>query len=140
MQIFAAREDDAHQGWVWLQDPTLPTRGVVKITNPAAGRSVYCETLQIESNFLNQYNQPPRCTITDPKNTLVIGAWYRAALGGIATQANVPLKIQTCDSWWGHYKASASHPQVVVRLATHLGVLGLILGLIGLVLGIVSLR
>ena len=139
MLIFAAREEDAHQGWVWLQDPALRARGVVKITNPATRRSVYCETLQIESNFLNQYNQPPRFSITDPKNTLVIGAWHRAALGGIMTQTDTPLKVEPSNLWWGHYKASVDHPQVVVRLATRLGAIGFILGLIGLCLGIASL-
>ena len=138
MKLFAALLDDAHQGWVWLQDPALPARSVVKITNPANGKSVYCEALQIESNFLAQYNQSPRHTITAPSSSLVIGAWYRAGLGGLRAQSNVQLSIEAANSWWGMFAACIHHPQIVVRLAAWLGGIGLVLGIIGLVLGVIS--
>ncbi len=139
MKLFAAREDDAHQGWVWLQRSSLPARSVIKIRNPMNGNCVYCEALQIDDNFLKNYNQSPRFTITQPSDTIVIGAWYRAMLGGIQSQAELPLEITTCNSWWGQFKYCTGHPQVVVRLATWLGGIGLLLGLIGLVLGIISI-
>lgn len=139
MKIFAAREEDAHQGWVWLHNPSLPARCVVKITNPANGQSIYCEALQIETNFLNQYNQSPRVHITDRSSSLVIGAWFRASLGGLETKSEAPLEIEPCQSWWGQYNASINHPQTIVRLATRLGGIGFILGIIGLVLGVISL-
>jgi thiosulfate reductase cytochrome b subunit len=136
MKLFAAREEDAHQGWVWLQDSALPHRCVVKITNTANGHSVYCEALQIESNFLSQYNQSPRYTITDPKSSLVIGAWFRAGLGGVESQTELSLKVQACWSWWSQFRACTDHPQVVVRLAAWLGGLGFVFGLAGLILGL----
>ncbi|MDD5277837.1 MAG: hypothetical protein PHR16_17405 [Methylovulum sp.] len=139
MKIFAALEKDAHEGWVWLYNPNLPARCVVKITNPANRKSIYCEALQIESNFLKQYNQTPRINITEPSSTIVIGAWFRASLGGLETKSEIPLKIESRQSCWGQYKASTSHPQAVVRLAANLGGIGLILGIAGLVLGIISL-
>ncbi len=139
MKIFSAREEDAHQGWVWLQDPSLPARSVIKIRNAQTGKSVYCEALQIDRNFLKNYNQERRFTIDDPANTIVIGAWYRAGLGGIQSQSEVPLTVSECNSYWGQFKACIGHPQVVVRLAAWLGGIGLVLGILGLILGVISL-
>jgi hypothetical protein len=138
MKLFAAREEDAHQGWVWLQDATLPARSVVKIENLLSGKSVYCEALQIDDNFLKQYNQSPRISITDAAGALVIGAWYRAGLGGIESQTEVNLRVSQCNSLWGQFKACTGHPQIIVRLAAWLGGIGLLLGIIGLVLGVIS--
>lgn len=139
MKIFAAREDDAHQGWVWLQRSSLSARSVIKINNPQNGKYIYCEALQIDENFLQNYNLPPRIKIAHPSNALVIGAWYRAGLGGIQTQDDLPLEIVENNSWWGQFKACADHPQVVVRMSAWLGGIGFALGVIGLVLGIISL-
>lgn len=139
MKLFAARAEDVHQGWVWLQDSTFPARCIVKITNPSNGRSVYCEALQIEENFLAQYNQGRRIFITAPTSSLVIGAWFRAGLGGVQTKSEIPLKIRPCRSWWAQFKACTDHPQVVVRLAAWLGGVGFVLGIIGFLLGLVSL-
>jgi hypothetical protein len=142
MQIFAAREEDAHQGWVWLQNPSLPARCVVKITNPANRKSVYCEACQIEGNFLRKYNQFPRITIDNPASAIVIGGWYRHLLGELRTRTDVGLKVQPCHwgwGWWWKFRACFGHPQIVVRLATWLGVIGVVLGIIGFVFGIASL-
>lgn len=139
MKLYAAREEDAHQGWVWLQDDRLAARCVIRIENPQSGDSVYCETLQIDENFLNQYNQHPRFIIHKPSKALVIGAWYRNSLGGLQTQSDVNLKVTICNSWWGKFKACTDHPQVVVRVAAWLGGVGLVLGVIGFVLGVVSI-
>lgn len=138
--IFAARDEDSHQGWIWLQDSTLPPRGIVRITNPNTKLSVYCEALQIDGNFLAQYNAHPRIKIAAPATALVISAWYRASLGGLETQTNLKLQISPTNSWWAHFRACVQHPQIVVRLATWLGGLGFILGVIGLLLGVASLR
>ena len=137
MKLFAALHDDLHQGWVWLQDRHFPARSVVKITNSSNGQSVYCETLQIDTNFLEKYNQAPRFSITDPASSLVIGAWYRDKLG-VVTQSDIPLTVKARNSWFGRFRACADHPQIVVRVAAWLGVIGLFLGVVGLVLGLWS--
>jgi hypothetical protein len=137
MKLFAALHDDLHQGWVWLQDRQLPARSVVKITNSSNGRSVYCEVLQIDTNFLEKYNQAPRFSITDPTSSLVIGAWYRDKLG-VITQSDIPLTVKARNCWLGRFRACTDHPQIVVRVAAWLGAIGLLLGVIGLVLGLWS--
>jgi hypothetical protein len=139
MKLFAAREEDAHQGCVWLQNAAFPGRCVVKITNLANRKSIYCEALQIESNFLSQYNQRPGFPIKDPASSLVIGAWFRGCLGGLKPRSEISLKIMPCRSRWAPFKSCTHHPQVVVRLSAWQGGIDLILGIIGLVLGAVSL-
>jgi hypothetical protein len=138
MKLFVALHDDAHQGWVWLQDRHLPARSVVKITNPFNGQSVYCEALQIDTNFLEKYNQAPRFFITDPASSMVIGAWYRAKLG-VVKQSDKLLAVKARNCWFGSFRACADHPQIVVRVAAWLGVISLFLGVVGLVLGLWSI-
>lgn len=140
MKIFAAQSEDAQQGWVWLKKPNLPVRSIIKIKNTANGKSVYCEALQIDQNFLNSYNQLSRFTISNPSDALVINGWYRAALGGISTQSDASLSISPCNFWWGKFKACTHHPQTVVRVAAWLGLISVVLGLLGAVLGAASLR
>lgn len=139
MKIFVAQKEDTHQGWVWIPNKNLPTRSIVKITNLNNSKCIYCEALQMDTNFLNQYNQPPRKCIEDPSSSIVMGAWFRARLGNLEAKSDATLTIKACNSFWSQYKASADHPQVIVRLAANLGMIGLVLGLIGFILGIISL-
>lgn len=139
MKVFASLRDDAHQGWVWLQKTGLPARSIVKITNPKSGRTVYCEALQIESNFLDKYNRKPRIPITDPSSSIVLNGWYRAFLGGIATQSECDLTVKLANGPWGKFRACTHHPQTVVRVAAWLGLLSIVLGLISVFLGATSL-
>ena len=139
MRIYASLSDDIGEGFVWLKKPGLPPRSVVKITNPATKRSIFCEALQFEENFLKRYNVPPRLTITNPESAIVMNAWYRALLGGLNTDEDQPLEIADANGWWGKLRAGLHHPQVIVRVAVSLGVLSVFLGVFGVVLGVVSL-
>lgn len=112
---------------------------MVKITNSTNRKSVYCEALQIDTNFLEKYNQPPRFTITDPAASLVVSDWFRAKLGGLATQSDASLTIKPSECWWGKFKVCTDHPQIVVRVAVWLGATGLFLGIVGLGLGVLGL-
>jgi hypothetical protein len=138
MKVFAALREDVQQNWVWLQDSSLPPRCPVKITNRSGGRSIFCEALQIDRNFLDFYNQGSRMRITDPANSIVIGAWFRAGLGGIATKADADLSVRPYNSWYGRFMACVDHPQTVVRVAAWLGLISVVLGVVGVALGVVS--
>lgn len=136
--IYAALNEDAHQGWVWLQDASLPLRAIVKITSTDTGRSVHCECLQIDDNFLKRYNNEPRIPIHLPSDALVMGEWYRASLGVVSTRSVTEISLHVCKTPLGQMRACTQHPQIVVRVAAWLGILGLLLGLVGLALGVVS--
>ncbi|GAB4142258.1 MAG: hypothetical protein Fur0046_18690 [Cyanobacteria bacterium J069] len=137
-KIFAARDEDAHQGWIWLRDKELPKRCVVTIRN--GKKRVCCEALQIDANFLRNYDgRSYTVDIGTEPEPLVIGEWYRAALGGLETQSKVELIIEQSIPIWGSFRACVDHPQIVVRLATWLGVIGLVLGVLGFIIGVASL-
>ena len=148
MKLFAALKEEAQQGWVWLQSSTLAPRAVIKIKNRDNGKVVYCEALQIDDNFLKNYNKDnnapssQRHEISDPANALVINYWYRAKPGRVSTQTEVPLDITPlccCNSWWGKFRACTDHPQIVIRMAAWLGLISVFLGVVGVVLSVVSI-
>ena len=139
MKVYAALSDDVGEGFVWLAKPELEQRCVVKITNLANRRAVYCEALQFEKNFLNRYNQPPRFTITNEGSSIVMGSWYRSRLGGLETQKDYALEIVATSSWLAKLRMCVGHPQLIVRVAAWLGVISVALGGIGVALGILSI-
>lgn len=139
MKIYAALEDAIGEGFVWLAKAELPARCVVKIANPICNRSVFCEALQIEKNFLTNYNRNPRLAITCPESSIVMSGWYRARLGGLETQQDYPLEITAANNCWGKLRACMHHPQIVVRVAAWLGLISVALGTIGVLLGIISI-
>lgn len=131
MKVFAAQKEDIHQGLVWLLDSTLKSRSIVRISNPATGKEVYCEAMQIDGNFLRNYRHP----LQDPAHSIVMGGWYRAKLGNIPKQTEIELTVKACDTPWGKFRACLDHPQIVVRVAAWLGAISVGLGLLGAILG-----
>jgi len=136
MKLYSALREDSQQGWVWLQNSSFPERSIVKITNTKVRKSIYCEALQIDNNFLKAYNKPPRISITNPQTTLVINGWYRAKLGGIHSQTDVDLTVTRCNSGYGKFMACIYHPQTVVRVAAWLGAISVVLGFVGIIISI----
>lgn len=139
LRVYAAQREDMNEGWVWLKKLGLPQRSIVRIKNTENGRTVCCEALQIDENFLREYNQPPRKEITDPDKSLVMNAWYRIRLGGLLTETDYRLEVSQANNLCGKLRASLRHPQIVVRLATGLGIISVALGLLGVVVGAFSL-
>jgi len=136
-KIFPALYDEAGESWIWFTEPPLPSRTVVRVKNPQTKRVVYCESREIDPNFLKHYNQHPRSKIENPDEALVIGEWYRDALGGFETThtsaslVKLDIKPAPCPGWRG-LRASCQHPDIAVRIGTRLGVIGLWLGVVGL--------
>jgi hypothetical protein len=140
VQIYACLSNDISEGYVWLSKAGLSSRSTVKITNPGNGRSVFCEALQFEKNFLGEYNDSPsRIAIDRPESSIVIGGWYRARLGDLQTQHDYPLRIGSANLWHGKLRACMHHPQTVVRVAAWLGVVSVALGVTGFILGLIGL-
>jgi hypothetical protein len=144
-RIYAALHEDIAEGFVWLKDADLPARRIVRIVRKGSGprKSVFCEALQLEKNFLTRYNNEAerRCKIEggDEPSALVINHWYRTKLGKpglpLETKNDYQLEITSANSLRGRICACMQHPQVVVRVATWLGVIGVALGLLGLGFG-----
>ena len=140
LTVYATLKDDLGEGFVWLKDPALPPRCVVKMTNPVTKQSVFVEALQIEDNFLCLYKESPRTkNIIKPNESIVISGWYRARLGDISTQEECDLDIKKANGYYGKIRMCMYHPQTVVRVAVWLGILSSVLGLVGVVIGLITL-
>jgi hypothetical protein len=142
--IRAAISDETNEGWVWMSGH--PSRTVVKITDPKTRRAVFCEVREFDDNFLKKYNHSPRTSIDTPGQTIVMSEWYRGALGflertGPDNKTNRrELNVQrTSIQAWGALRAASHHPNLIVRLSTRLGVLGVWLGIAGVVLALTAL-
>lgn len=134
--VLAALRSELNEGWVWLTDAGFEQRSVVKITNRKNGKSIYCENLRIDRNFLFEYNKRPRISIKKNEKTVVMNEWYRKRLGEIETQKKHDLQIVSANVLWGKFRACIGHPQVVVRLATWLALISVALGGFGVILTI----
>ena len=130
--VLASLKEDLNEGWVWLQRDNLPPRSIVRIVNRSNRKTIYCEALQIDENFVKIYNNPPRTKIINPASTLVINGWYRKLLGNIATKQDHDIQVSEANYLWGKLRATQQHPQLVVRIASWLGVLSIALGAISL--------
>ena len=132
MKVYAALVDDISDGHVWLEQDGLPARCIVRISN--IKKSVYCEALQFDKNFLTAYKDDPtgrRCAIDTPSSSIVMSYWYRARLGGLETQRDYTLQVVRATRGWGELRACMQHPHVVVRVAVWLALLSVGLGAIG---------
>jgi hypothetical protein len=137
-RIYPAKTEDVSQGWVRLGGCDLPHRSTVRLsTNDVRKSVVYCEVLSIDDNFIRDYNQPSegRNRISDPQSALVAAEWYRTRLG-LQKGAEAEIEVTSANHVFGRVNACLAHPQVVVRVATWLGIWGFVLGVVGIVLGV----
>lgn len=142
--IRKALAEESNEGWVWM---AKRSRTIVRINHPEGRRSVYCQVRDLrDNNFTRRYNKPPRRNIVYPDETIVMGQWYRDALGipGATAADNVggraDLIVKELSRWgWGALRAACHHPDAYVRLATRLGVLGAWLGVFGFMAPVANL-
>lgn len=143
--IYAALHEDINSGWVWINitddAQNFRPRAIICIKNPTTQKKVYCEALQIDDNFMRQYNKEGESRVSIGKNTpaLVINEWYRKLLGNLTTQSKQELQITENDNWIGMIISCIQHPQIIVRVASWLGIISVGLGVVGMILGTVSL-
>ena len=135
-RVLASLRDELNQGWVWVTNSGLDSRSVVKITNKKTKKSIYCECLEIDDNYIFVYNNRPRENIDENKATITISGWYRKRLGGIKTKTNQELEIRAANGWLVKLRANLQHPQVVVRMATWLAIISVGLGALGVCLSL----
>ena len=122
-RVLAALTRDMNEGWVWLSNAGLESRSIISIKNKTNNKKVFCECLEIDENFIKEYNSSDRTnTFQENENVIVMNAWYRKRLGGIAKNREHDLEIRSADNFYGKIRANTGHPQVIVRLATWLAV------------------
>ncbi|MGB4058540.1 MAG: hypothetical protein WBK77_10720 [Alphaproteobacteria bacterium] len=144
-KIHAALRSEIDAGHVWIDEKSFESlfktqaRPIIKVTNKNNHKSFVCEALQIDKNFLDDYNKKPRITINENENVMVLSKWYRDKLdklGGVKTKQEYCLEIVSFNCFCGRISSCLLHPMVAVRVGTWLGIISVVLGAIGVVLGI----
>lgn len=135
-KVYAALLDDISSGWVWVGGFEGEQRSIIKLHNANSKKSVYCEALRIDKNYLKKYSEGNTSSIKNESNSIIANEWYRRKLGIHSTKNYEHISISEANHLYGRFRASIQHPQVVVRLATWLGLLSVILGVIGICLGL----
>ena len=135
-KVLASLRDELNQGWIWVTNSGLEPRSVVKVTNLKNQKSIFCECLEIEDNYIFTYNKHPRVNINKSEPTITINSWYRKKLGGIETKTIHELEIRAANGLFGRLRANFHHPQVIVRIAIWLSLLSLGLGVLGVCLSL----
>ena len=154
-KLYAALHEDIAEGFVWFKCDNLPARCIVKITyedDSHCRRSVCCEALKLDKNFLELYNKKhcnhqPQYRIEGAESlatSMVINHWYRARLGPpkapLKTQEKYVFEIKAFDRWYnkslGKLRACTGHPQVVVRVGVWLGIISVWLGVLGVIISL----
>ena len=130
-KVLASLRSDMNEGWVWVSNVDFESRSIIKITNKENRKKIYCECLKIDDNFLKEYNQEGRVPIDEIEKVIVINEWYRKRLGGLLTKKDYQLEIVAANNWWGRLCSNLSHPQAVVRCATVLAIISVLLGVVG---------
>lgn len=143
-RVLAALRADMNEGWVWLGRTNVEPRAVVRISNKANGKKIYCECLEIDKNYLNEYNRlnengrPARYRIEEREISSVVtmNSWYRKKLGNLEKNEEYDLEVKELNNAYGKLLASLGHPQIIVRVAIRLGLWSVLLGVIS-VIGVV---
>lgn len=137
LKVFAALAEDINNGWVWLPEGMVNERTTVRIKSLNSGQSVYCEALLIGANYVKRYNANDNTyQINDKLETIIVNEWYRKKLGIPKTQTETDFEIVEWDNPIGHLFACLQHPQIVVRLASELAIISVLLGIVGICIGI----
>ncbi len=138
-ELHTAIWDDIESGSIWISAPALTSRTIVHVRNTLNNQSLRCEVKMVDAYYLKRFSEQTGRTVDETSPQVFINAWYRKALGVTAREGPIELEIVADDSLRGKVRACLQHPQVVVRIATILGLWSVALGVIGLALGILSL-
>lgn len=135
--IYASTCEEMDSCRVWVGNHgVLPfkSRSVVKITNNANGKKIYCEFYSIDKNYINNYNSKQKTVKIKPQQeVMVLNNWYRSKLGIDETKKKYSLTIRKVNRVIGSMMLNLGHPQSVVRMAFWLAGLSAVLGFLSLI-------
>ncbi|MBD3843599.1 MAG: hypothetical protein IE909_17320 [Campylobacterales bacterium] len=134
--FYASLHEDIDSGSIWISNYSGKCRAIVKIKHLDNKKSVYCEALKIENNFLNRYNGGNRKELKSDVQAIVANQWYRTKLGIASTGNEESIEIKEINNKlciiYATIRACLQHPQLIIRLSTTLGLLGVALGVISI--------
>ncbi len=152
-KIYPCLNSDIEQSNIWVSG-VMSSRALLLIQNPQNGKKIFCEGLNIDTDYIRRYDnrfanykdKPKKYhEIVEPGNVVVtMSAWYRDILGiektKIGTEADVELKISLVSNlnFVNRLRVCFQHPQVAIRMATWIGIVSAVLGIVSVLCGIIS--
>jgi hypothetical protein len=118
------------------------SRDYITLKTIPTGKKVNCICRIIDDNFIDSYNKSERTeNITDRNNSIVISAYYRDMLGGIETKKEYEFEIiRICKfNYYSKIKTLRQHPDNIVKVATWLAIISIVIGILGILLSMLSL-
>ncbi|MDP2506957.1 hypothetical protein [Oceanobacter sp. 3_MG-2023] len=131
-KVYVSLKSDMNEGWVWITHPEVPSRSIIEITNNNK-QKVFCEALQIDHNYRKEYKTGRTYPLTENEAVITLNSWYRNKLGITATNEYCNLTIKPANHLFGKFRATIGHPQIIIRLATWLGIISVALGFISFI-------
>ncbi len=158
-ELHLAISEDIASGWMWVETKNTDLRELLNAHRPIAkvsykNAAVFCEVLCADSYDLKRFDefyekhgltQVSSSGKAEQKNRVFINHWYRNKLGivDVAAGGSLDISFKFRDSLVGEtwYQANAcmAHPQVIVRVATWVGLVALGLGVFGAGLALLPL-
>jgi hypothetical protein len=148
--VHTSLDEDKNEGSVCIRNTGLKKdldgqRRIIRVT-AGTGKSIFCEALYADHWYMEKWTA--RWTtrhLTIPpadENLAFISSWYRIRLGiGMRHQElEIEYRETSPRPFWWQVRACTDHPQVIVRLATLLAIIGLGLGILALGLGVAGVR
>jgi hypothetical protein len=143
-QVHTALREDFNQGWIWIRSNDLlrrieGSRKIVRIRKSERKNGVYCEAVWADDFYIREFK------IIDPMTAdcqIFMGKWYRHRLEvekGQRVELAIDFPGRVQKIFW-QFRACLQHPQVVVVLATALGIIAVGLGIIGFGLGLIGIQ
>lgn len=145
-EIHTSLWQEINEGHIWIKDTELKKelearRHIVRVG--LSHKKVYCEALYAGERDIKRFKEHLNSAGDLEKDNLIfINRWYRMRLG-IEDLRPKPLTIclrSAVSSFSWPLLACFQHPQVVVRVATVLAMIGFGLGLIGVGLSLIGIQ
>jgi len=145
VELHTALLEDVNEGRIWFKIADLKPqltgrRRIVRVARTGSlKRGIYCEALYADKYYVKRWQH--KLANPNQDRMFFISEWYRNQLA-IHEKPGVPVNItlEISDSGLWQVYACLQHPQIVVFVATILGIVGAGLGLIGLGLGLIGIR
>lgn len=149
--VHTSPDEDKNEGWVCIRNTGLEKeldgqRRIIRVTTEEGkSKSIFCEALYADrwymEKWIERWTKRRQKIPSASENLAFISLWYRNRLGiGIGHQSLAIEYRDTPRPFWWQVRACIDHPQVVVRLATLLAIIGLGLGILALGLGIAGVH
>ncbi len=152
--IHTSLAEDSSEGKIYILDTEIEKEisgkrnlACIQYKHEQKKKKIYCEILYVDKYYKEKLDKN-KCSVNNQENinkntaSIFINEWYRNileidALKECELEISIPNKLHKL--WAKLYSYPNNHPQIIVRTANMLGIIGIGLGVIGIGLGLLSI-